>query len=134
MHREASYDSLSLTPKPLRKKVSKKKFGLASEIELESGSRAPSASADVTPAISRPVSPVVAPSTFVYELDEQIPPLRKAKKMDDSAVMKRVKALEEAQRKVWTNIARRDIAKVRKLFGFHIPTCSIMPRSTNTTH
>jgi DNA helicase INO80 len=112
IQREASYDSLSLTPKPLRKKTSKKKFGLVSEFELESGSRAPSASADVTPAISRPASPVVATSTFVYELDEHIPPMKKAKKMDDSAVMKRVKALEEAQRKVWTNIARRDISKV----------------------
>jgi chromatin-remodeling ATPase INO80 len=109
IQRETSYDSLSLTPKPLRKKASKKKFG---EFELESGSLAPSASADVTPAISRPASPAIASSAFVYELDEQIPPLRKAKKMDDSAIMKRVKALEEAQRKVWTNIARRDIVKV----------------------
>lgn len=114
IQREGSYDSLSLTPKPLRKRASKKKFGLVSEFELESGSLALSASADVTPAISRPASPVVAPSTFVYELDEQIPSLKKAKKMDDSAIMKRVKALEEAQRKVWTNIARRDIAKVYK--------------------
>lgn len=112
VHREASYDSLSLTPKPSRKKAAKKKFGLMSEFELESASCAPSASGDVTPSISRPASPVVATSTFVYELDEQIPPLKKAKKMDDSAIMKRVKALEEAQRKVWTNIARRDIAKV----------------------
>jgi chromatin-remodeling ATPase INO80 len=112
IQREGSYDSLSLTPKPLRMKASKKKFGLVSEFDLESGSLAPSASADVTPAISRPASPAVAPSAFVYELDEQIPPLKKAKKMDESAIMKRVKALEEAQRKVWTNIARRDIAKV----------------------
>lgn len=118
LQRDASYDSLSLTPKPRRKETSKKKFGLASEFELESGSRGPSASADVTPAVSRPASPVVAHSTFVYELDETIPPLKKAKKMDDSAVTKRVKALEEAQRKVWTNIARRDIAKVRKCFGY----------------
>jgi DNA helicase INO80 len=112
IQREASYDSLSLTPKSSRAKATKKKFGLASEFELELASRAPSASGDVTPAISRPTSPVVSASTFVYELDEQIPPLKKAKKMDESAIIKRVKALEEAQRKVWTNIARREIAKV----------------------
>ncbi|EEB92285.1 hypothetical protein MPER_09231, partial [Moniliophthora perniciosa FA553] len=34
--------------------------------------------------------------------------------MDDATMLKRVKALEEAQRKVWTNIARRDVAKVYK--------------------
>jgi DNA helicase INO80 len=122
IQREASYDSLSLplTPKSSRKKATKKKFGLASEFELEPVSRAPSASGDVTPAISRPASPAVSASAFVYELDEQIPPLKKAKKMDESAVIKRVKALEEAQRKVWTNIARRDIAKVWKSCTFHL--------------
>jgi DNA helicase INO80 len=54
-------------------------------------------------------------SNIVYELDEAVPPLRRAKKVDDVAMLKRVKALEEAQRKVWTNIARRDVAKVQTI-------------------
>ena len=40
--------------------------------------------------------------------------LKKAKRIDDAGMWKRVKTLEEAQRKVWTNIARRDIVKVRR--------------------
>ncbi|KAJ3558033.1 hypothetical protein NM688_g1148 [Phlebia brevispora] len=43
---------------------------------------------------------------------EEIPALKKAKRIDDMGMWKRVKTLEEAQRKVWTNIARRDVVKV----------------------
>ena len=78
----------------------------------------PSASASVagdqTPiGGSRPASPALTSvSATVYELDDEIPPLKRAKKIDDAAMMKRVRTLEEAQRKVWMNIARRDVAKV----------------------
>src|SRR5882762_567652 len=77
------------------------------------GSAPQSVYGDITPGVSRPASPALtATSNVVYELDEAIPPLKRAKKVDDVAMLKRVKALEEAQRKVWTNIARRDVAKV----------------------
>lgn len=113
LQREVSYESLSVAPKPSRKKGPRKKLGLAPEIESElAASHPPSASGDATPSISRPPSPVPTTSTVVYELHEHIPPLKKAKKIDDNAMLKRVKALEDAQRKVWTNIARRDISKV----------------------
>lgn len=69
-------------------------------------------SGDITPSISRPSSPTLNVATVIYGLDEIVPPLRKAKKMDNGAAQKRVRALEEAQKKVWTNIARRDVAKV----------------------
>ena len=43
--------------------------------------------------------------------------MKRAKKVDDSTMLKRIKALEESQRKVWTNIAKRDVAKVKgKIF------------------
>lgn len=80
-------------------------------IESDLASHPPSIS-DVTPSVSRPSSPVPTAHTGIYELDEAVPPLKKAKKMDDGAIHKRLRALEEAQRKVWTNIARRDVAKV----------------------
>lgn len=77
----------------------------------------PSASASVagdqTPSGSRPASPALTSvSATVYELEDVIPPLKKAKKIDDATMMKRVRTLEEAQRKVWMNIARRDVSKV----------------------
>ncbi|KAF8078491.1 SNF2 family DNA-dependent ATPase [Lyophyllum atratum] len=114
--RELTPESVSVTPKPARKKGPRKKLGLGPELELELASHPPSASGDATPAvsISRPPSPATVASSIIFELNEQIPPLKKAKKVDDHAMAKRVKALEEAQRKVWTNIARRDIAKVYK--------------------
>ncbi|KAF8898609.1 SNF2 family N-terminal domain-containing protein [Infundibulicybe gibba] len=80
----------------------------------ELASHPPSISGDVTPALSRPSSPAPTNSTLVYELDELVPPLKKAKKVDDVAMAKRVKSLEEAQRKVWMTIAKRDVAKVFK--------------------
>lgn len=112
--RDGTPDSISATPKPPRKKPGPKKKldHLPSEF-LGLGSGPPSASGDVTPSISRPSSPALtATSNIVYELDEPVPPLKRAKKIDDAAMLKRVKNLEEAQRKVWTNIARRDVAKV----------------------
>ncbi|KIK96361.1 hypothetical protein PAXRUDRAFT_312720 [Paxillus rubicundulus Ve08.2h10] len=119
--REASVEStatLSLTPKGRKKAVAKKKFdGLHPDATGQPGlgSAAGSVAGDATPSASRPASPALTiTSTVVYELDEVVPPLKRAKKVDDSARAKRLKALEEAQRKVWTNIARRDVAKVYK--------------------
>ena len=111
---EMSPDSVSVTPKPGRKKPGpKKRVGLALELDNEQGRPSPSSfMGDVTPAVSRPTSPALTHTPMVYELDEPIPPMKKAKKVDDNAMMKRIKSLEEAQRKVWTNIARRDVAKV----------------------
>ena len=111
--RDMSPDNLSITPKPGRKKPGpKKRVGLL-ELDNEQGRPSPSSlMGDVTPAVSRPTSPALTHTSMVYELDEPIPPMRKAKKVDDNAMIKRIKSLEEAQRKVWTNIARRDVAKV----------------------
>lgn len=115
---DGSPDSISTVAKAPRKRSGpRRKLGdlLAPETLdlLGLGSTAPSVSGDVTPAISisRPVSPLASTGP-VFELDEIIPPLKRAKKVDDTAMLKRVKTLEEAQRKVWTNIARRDVAKV----------------------
>lgn len=111
---EMSPDSVSVTPRPGRKKPGpKKRVGLALELDNEQGRPSPSSfMGDLTPAVSRPTSPALTHTPMVYELDEPIPPMKKAKKVDDSAMVKRIKSLEEAQRKVWTNIARRDVAKV----------------------
>jgi DNA helicase INO80 len=100
------------TSKGARKRPGpKKKAGM--DVELQLSSHPPSLY-DGTPSLSRPASPIAGLVTVVYELDEDVPPLKKAKKMDDSAMIKRVKALEEGQRKVWMNIARREVAKVRQ--------------------
>ena len=111
VQREPSHDSVSVTPKPRKKPGPKKRVGLGLELENEQASRPSSVIGDVTPAVSRPNSPLPS-NTTVYELDDLIPPMKKAKKVDDTAMMKRIKSLEEAQRKVWTNIARRDVSKV----------------------
>lgn len=117
--REQSVESTatsSLTPRSRRKAAARKKYdGLYPDGHGQSGlgSAAGSVAGDVTPSASRPASPALTvTSTVVYELDEVVPPLKRAKKVDDSSMAKRLKSLEEAQRKVWTNIARRDIAKV----------------------
>ncbi|KAK7058854.1 putative DNA helicase ino80 [Paramarasmius palmivorus] len=102
------------TPKASRKRPGPKKKGLPAELEHEIASGPPSVAGDITPSASRPSSPAPINNSVIHELDEPIAPLRKAKKMDDATMLKRVKALEEAQRKVWTNIARRDVAKVYK--------------------
>jgi DNA helicase INO80 len=113
--RELSPDSVSIAPRPGRKRPGpKKRVGLL-ELDNEQGRPSPSSlMGDVTPGVSRPTSPSFTHTPMVYELDEPIPPMKKAKKVDDNAMMKRIKSLEEAQRKVWTNIARRDVAKVYK--------------------
>jgi DNA helicase INO80 len=114
--RELSHDSVSLTPAGRRRRSAprRKLDHLAPDrIDLLGLSHpGASASGEASPAFSRPASPATVMS-IVYELDEPIPLLKRAKKIDDGAMLKRVKALEETQRKVWVNIARRDIPKVR---------------------
>ncbi|KAI0735329.1 SNF2 family N-terminal domain-containing protein [Earliella scabrosa] len=115
--REQSADSVSATPKQRKKPGPRKKLDNlppATQELLGVGSAAPSVSGDATPVGSRPPSPTPTNISAMYELDEAIPPLKRARKVDDAAMMKRVKNLEEAQRKVWMNIARRDVAKVYK--------------------
>ncbi|KIY45457.1 hypothetical protein FISHEDRAFT_61175 [Fistulina hepatica ATCC 64428] len=78
-------------------------------------SLAPSVAGDLTP--SRPPTPPGAGPTgitVIYELDDNPPPMPKRPAMDMSAKQKRLKALAEAQKKVWQNIARKDVAKVYK--------------------
>lgn len=115
-HSVESTATSSLTPRSRKKTAARKRQdGLYPDGVGQSGlgSAAGSVAGDATPSASRPASPALTvTSTVVYELDEVVPPLRRAKKIDDSAMVKRLKSLEEAQRKVWTNIARRDIAKV----------------------
>jgi DNA helicase INO80 len=114
--RELSHDSVSLTPANRRRRSAprRKLDHLAPDRVDLLGLSHPDASAsgEASPAFSRPASPAIAMS-IVYELHEPIPPLKRAKKIDGGAMLKRVKALEETQRKVWVNIARRDIPKVR---------------------
>lgn len=117
--REQSVESTatsSLTPRGRKKPAARKKHdGLYPDGIGQSGlgSATCSVAGDVTPSASRPASPALTvTSTVVYELDEVVPPLKRAKKVDDNAMAKRLKSLEEAQRKVWTNIARREITKV----------------------
>ncbi|KAF6766320.1 DNA ATP-dependent helicase [Ephemerocybe angulata] len=130
LQREPSMDSLSAPPvKPRKKPGPKKKLGLAPEVvsEIAAASSAvlgglpsagpsypPSVSGDATPNYSRASSPAPANMSTIYDLDEVIPPMRKAKKIDDGAMVKRIRTLEEAQKKVWMNIARREVAKVYK--------------------
>lgn len=115
LHREGSLESVSVTPKAIRKRpMIKRRPDLAPD-DLELGSYAPSIDGDMTPVMSRPASPALTVSSVVYEFDEVIPPLKRAKKVDDAGMLKRVKTLEENQRKVWTNIAKRDVSKVSVL-------------------
>ncbi|KIK71158.1 hypothetical protein GYMLUDRAFT_317892 [Collybiopsis luxurians FD-317 M1] len=109
--------SLETVIKPPRKRPGPKKkvpISLAPDVGQEIPSIPPSIAGDITPSISRASSPAPVNTGVIFELGEVIPPLKKAKKMDDATMLKRVKALEEAQRKVWTNIARRDVVKVYK--------------------
>ncbi|KAI0639257.1 SNF2 family N-terminal domain-containing protein [Trametes polyzona] len=116
--REQSVDSASATPKGRKRGGPRKKLDTLppqTQELLGIGSTAASVSGDVTPVGSRPASPALTNlSATMYELDETIPPLKKARRIDDAAMVKRLKTLEEAQRKVWMNIARRDVAKVYK--------------------
>ncbi|KAF9787052.1 DNA ATP-dependent helicase [Thelephora terrestris] len=118
--REGSIDSSS-GAKPPRRRGGKKKTeaGAAQNPDLLSVAPSISAGGDLTPATSRPSSPAMTPvsdrlNATVFELNEQAPQLKKAKKVDDATMLKRVRALEETQKKVWTTIARRDIPKVYK--------------------
>lgn len=120
---EGSPDSTSTaTPNKIKKKPGPKKkldFPEGFGDYLGAGSGPASVSGDITPSASRAPSPTLtSTSNIVYELDDTIPPLKRAKKVDDHAMLKRVKTLEEQQRKVWTNIARRDIQKVRQIMCF----------------
>lgn len=105
-------DDTSISKASRRKPGPKKKPVIPVEMDPMIVSLPPSIAGDMTPSVSRPTSPVPTITSVVFELDEEVAPLKKAKRMDDAAMLKRVKTLEEAQRKVWTNIARRDVAKV----------------------
>ena len=116
--REGSIDSAS-GAKPQKRRSGKKKLEASALQNSDLLSVAPSLSAggDLTPATSRPSSPAMTPmsdrlNSTVFELDEQAPQLKKAKKVDDTTMLKRVRTLEETQKKVWTTIAKRDIPKV----------------------
>jgi chromatin-remodeling ATPase INO80 len=81
----------------------------SNEIYTPSKHLAPSE--DGTPLPSAPNSPQMK---IVYELSEPIPSLRRpAKKLEGAHAIRRIKAVEDAQLKVWTTIARKDIPKVR---------------------
>ncbi|KZT06822.1 uncharacterized protein LAESUDRAFT_743170 [Laetiporus sulphureus 93-53] len=118
LQREDSLESISATSKLRKKGGPRRKYDALpphTQELLGVPSASVSVAGDLTPAGSRPASPALTSvSATVYELDESIPPLRRAKKVDEAAMIKRVKTLEDAQRKVWTNIARRDIPKVYK--------------------
>lgn len=116
LQREDSIDSIS-TPRGRKKGGPKKRMDALPPHTLEAvglgGSASASVSRDITPVGSRATSPALTNiSATIYELDEAIPPLKKARRIDDAGMWKRVRTLEEAQKKVWTNIARRDIVKV----------------------
>ncbi|EJD03854.1 uncharacterized protein FOMMEDRAFT_82627 [Fomitiporia mediterranea MF3/22] len=81
--------------------------------ELGPDSAAASVAGDITPVPSAPPSPSSS-AALIYELGDVPPPMKRAKKVDDQIMYKRIMGLEEAQRKVWLNIARRDVAKVYK--------------------
>ena len=120
--REGSQDSISGTKQPKRRSGKKKlEAGALQNPDLLSVAPSISAGGDLTPATTRPSSPAMTPisdrlNATVFELNELVPQLKKAKKVDDATMLKRVRALEETQKKVWTTIARRDIPKVCALF------------------
>ncbi|KAH9019839.1 SNF2 family DNA-dependent ATPase [Lactarius pseudohatsudake] len=118
-NREQSVDSVSTTPKASRKRTgTRRKIDTIASQTLDTlglGSAPASVAGDLTPGGSRPPSPTLtATSATVFEMDTIIPPLKKAKKVDDTTMLKRIKTLEEAQRRVWKNIARREIPKMYK--------------------
>ena len=116
--REGSVDSTSGVKQPRRRGGKKKlEAGALQNPDLLSVAPSLSAGGDLTPGTSRPSSPALTAmsdklNATVFELDEQVPQLKKAKKVDDATMLKRVRGLEETQKKVWTTIARRDIPKV----------------------
>jgi hypothetical protein len=68
--------------------------------------------ASVEESPSRGISPAPSVASAVYEIGEMIPPLKKARKADDATMVKRLQNLQEAQKKVWYTIARKDVVKV----------------------
>ncbi|KAG1854090.1 P-loop containing nucleoside triphosphate hydrolase protein [Suillus tomentosus] len=105
----------SATPKGRKRGGGGKKLLPPDTLEgLGIASAGASVAGDIKPSASRPVLPALTATSVVYELDDIIPPLKRAKKIDENAVAKRLKTLEEAQKKVWTNITRREVAKVYK--------------------
>jgi DNA helicase INO80 len=103
----ADDDSASAAGKPRKKDRAKKAAadaGAASVMSPDDG--AASRAASPAPSVSSQVYPM-------YELGEPIPQLKRARKVDEMTMAKRLRNLEEAQKKVWTNIARKDIVKVR---------------------
>lgn len=116
--REGSMDSTSGVKQPRRRGGKKKmEAGALQNPDLLSVAPSISAGGDLTPATSRPSSPAMTPmsdrlNATVIELNQLPVQLKKAKKVDDATMLKRVRALEETQKKVWTTIARRDIPKV----------------------
>jgi len=119
--REGSVDSTSGVKQPRRRGGKKKlEAGALQNPDLLSVAPSLSAGGDLTPGTSRPSSPALTAmsdklNATVFELDEHVPQLKKAKKVDDATMLKRIRGLEETQKKVWTTIARRDIPKVRFL-------------------
>ena len=110
---DSGAEALSATSKGRKKPGPKRKLdALPPHTQEQLGVGLSTLSRDQTPTGSRPASPAPGIISAVYELDEDIPPLKKARKVDDATMMKRVRNLEETQRKVWTNIARRDVGKV----------------------
>ncbi|EIN14169.1 hypothetical protein PUNSTDRAFT_117740 [Punctularia strigosozonata HHB-11173 SS5] len=107
---QRSVDSATSTPRGHRGKK-KKTFPPHTQDGLMEPSASTSASRGGTPSASGPASPALTASTLL-ELDEPIPAMKKARKADHATLLKRVKALEESQRKVWLTIARKDVVKV----------------------
>ncbi|THH07628.1 hypothetical protein EW145_g3261 [Phellinidium pouzarii] len=81
--------------------------------EVGTPSAAASVAGDITPTPSGPPSPALS-ATMIYEIGEVVPPMKRAKRVDEQTMYKRIMGLEEAQRKVWLNMSRRDVAKVYK--------------------
>lgn len=124
--REGSLDSTSGVKPQKRRSRKKVEAGALQNPDLLSVAPSISAGGDLTPATSRPSSPALTPmpdksNATVFELDEQVPQLKKAKKVDEATMLKRVRGLEDTQKKVWTTIARREIPKVSFL---HIGLCN----------
>ena len=102
------------TSKP-RKKLGPRKKDPFSYLQQDMGqsSAAVSVAGDVTPTPSGPPSPALS-ATLIYEVGENVPSMKKAKKVDEQVMAKRIMGLEESQKKVWLYIARRDVGKVYK--------------------
>lgn len=95
---------------------------------------------DVTPIASTPSSPALTAVSLqgtapgFWPVNEPVPPLKKPKKLDQSQAAKRVVALEEAQRRVWINIARKDIVRVCFIVNGIISASSCYSRSASIMH